>query len=425
VQKKHFEQFYLKFLLLFRLYHFQMLDIKNIRSQFPFFKHHPELAYLDNAATTQKPDSVIQGIIDFYEKQNANIHRGIYDVADKATRQYEAVRQKVANHFQVSNPKNIVYTSGTTAAINLVAFSFLAPRLEKGDEVILSAMEHHANLIPWQQVCAAKEAKIRIIPVDEKGEMDLSALKEMLSEKVKMLAFTHISNTLGTINPVAKILEMAKPKNIPVLVDGAQGAAFHPLPLEDMDIDFYTCSAHKLFGPTGVGILYGKEKHLIKMSPLQYGGDMIREVKYESATFLPPPQRFEAGTTNIAGVIGMGHAMDFLKKINKSEANSHMSSLTEMATEKLLQINDLEIIGTAKNKSAIVSFSLKNAHPHDVATFLGTDDIAVRAGHHCTQPLMDYYNLPGTVRTSFSIYNTVEEVERLANAVEEVAQFFK
>lgn len=401
-----------------------MFDVQKIRSQFPFFTHHPELAYLDNAATTQKPESVIRGITDFYEKQNANIHRGIYDVAAKATRQYEAVRHKVVEYFQVSNSKSIVYTSGTTASINLVAFSFLASRLEKGDEVVLSAMEHHANLIPWQQVCEAKGAKIRVIPIDEEGEMDLVALREMLSEKVKMLAFTHISNTLGTINPVTEILEMAKSKNIPVLVDGAQGAAFHPLPLEELGIDFYTCSAHKLFGPTGIGILYGKMEYLDEMAPLYYGGDMIREVKYESATFLPPPQRFEAGTTNIAGVIGMGHAIDFLKSINQSEANSHMDKLTEAATERLSEINDLKIIGTAKSKSAIVSFSMKNAHPHDVATFLGTDNIAIRAGHHCTQPLMDYYGLPGTVRASFSIYNTMDEVERLANAVKEVNQFF-
>lgn len=401
-----------------------MFDVKSIRSQFPFFRHHPNLAYFDNAATTQKPESVIRGITDFYEKQNANIHRGIYDMAAQVTRRYEAVRQKVATHIGAKNPKEIIYTSGTTAAINLVAFSFLAPRLSAGDEVLISAMEHHANLIPWQRICEKKGAKLRIIPIDEKGNLDINKLREMLTVRVKMLAVVHISNTLGTINPIEEIIDLAKAKNIPILVDGAQSAAFHPPDVSPLDVDFFTFSAHKIFGPTGVGILYGKMEHLEKMNPLLFGGDMIREVKYETSTFAPPPQRFEAGTTNIAGVIGMGHALDFLRSINVVEALEHMDDLKKIATEKLSKIDGLKIIGTAKNKTAIVSFTLKNVHPHDVATFLGSDDIAVRAGHHCTQPLMDFYGLPGTVRASFSIYNTHEEMERLATAVKEVKRFF-
>lgn len=401
-----------------------MFGTPTFRQQFPIFQHHPTLVYLDSAATTQKPSLVIDGITHFYQKENANIHRGIYDLAAKATQKYESVRQKVANFIGAKNHKEIVYTSGTTAAINLVANSFLLPRLEKEDEVIISAMEHHANLIPWQMACQAKGANLRIIPIDKAGNLDLIAYRTMLSEKTKMVAIVHISNTLATINPVAEMIELAHQKNIPVLVDGAQSTAHYPIDVTALDCDFFTFSGHKVFGPTGIGVLYGKAVHLDTMSPYQFGGDMIRTVTYQNTTFAPAPQKFEAGTTNIAGVIGLGYAIDFINQFNKKDIAAYVKTLGDYAREKLSMINDLTIIGNANNKTGIISFLLKNAHPHDVATFLGTANIAIRAGHHCTQPLMDFYEIPATSRASFSIYNNKTEIDFLVEEVTGVQAFF-
>ena len=396
----------------------------SFRKRFPIFQHHPNLVYLDSAATTQKPNMVIDGITDFYKKENANIHRGIYDLAAQATQKYESVRQKIANFIGAKNQSEIVYTSGTTASINLVANSFLLPQLEKEDEVLVSAMEHHANLIPWQMVCKAKGAKLRIIPIDKAGNLDLNAYQMMLSNKTKMVALVHISNTLATINPIAEVIELAHRKNIPVLIDGAQSIAHYPIDATDLDCDFFTFSGHKLFGPTGIGVLYGKMAHLEKMLPYQVGGDMIRTVTYQEATFAPPPQRFEAGTTNIAGVIGLGYAIDFLNQFDKSAITTYVKELGIYAREKLGALNDLEIIGNATNKTGIISFVLKNIHPHDVATFLGTENIAIRAGHHCTQPLMDFYEIPATTRASFSIYNHKTEIDFLIEKIKEIQLFF-
>ena len=401
-----------------------MIDAIEIKKQFPIFSHHPNLAYLDNAATTQKPQMVIDGITDFYKKENANIHRGIYDLAAKTSQKYEAVRNKVAQFINAPDDKNIVYTSGTTASINLVANSFLASRLKEGDEVIISSMEHHANLIPWQMVCKAKGANLRIIPINENGELDLSAFRKMLSSKTKMVALVHISNTLGTINPVEEVIELVHQKNVPVLLDAAQSVAHYEIDVQKLDVDFLVFSGHKLFGPTGVGILFGKKEWLGQMHPYQFGGDMIKNVTFENTTFADVPQRFEAGTTNIAGVIGLGYAIDFMTQFEKKEIQSYLKNLTAEATEKILTINDLRIIGTAKDKSAILSFAFGNVHPHDVATFLGAENIAVRAGNHCTQPLMDYFKLPGTTRASFTIYNTMEEVDRLVATLKDIQNFF-
>jgi cysteine desulfurase/selenocysteine lyase len=401
-----------------------MFDPKQIRTQFPFFSNHPSLAYLDNAATTQKPAAVIQAITDFYEKENTNVHRGIYQIAAQTSQKYEAVRQKVATFLHAAKPENIIYTSGTTASINLVAQSFLAPRLQAGDEVVISALEHHANLIPWQQVCKKKGAQLRVIQMEKNGELDFQFFQKKLSQKTKLVAITHISNTLGTINTIADIIDISHKKNIPVLVDGAQSAAHYAMDVQALDVDFFVFSGHKIYGPTGIGILYGKEEHLAAMPPYQFGGDAIRDVRFEETIFAPPPQRFEPGTTNIAGVFGLGAAVDFLEKTDRQAVQSHLRNLTETATEQLKTIDGLHIIGEAKQKSAIVSFSLKNVHPHDVATFLGAENIAVRAGHHCTQPIMDFYGIPGTTRVSFAMYNTEEEVERLVAAVREVAAFF-
>lgn len=401
-----------------------MFDPKQIRTQFPFFSHHPELAYLDNAATTQKPAAVIQAITDFYEKENTNVHRGIYQIAAQTSQKYEAVRQKVATFLHAAKPENIIYTSGTTASINLVAQSFLAPRLQAGDEVVISAMEHHANLIPWQQVCKKTGAQLRVIPMEKNGELDVHFLQNNLSDKTKLVAITHISNTLGTINTIADIIDISHKKNFPVLVDGAQSAAHYAMDVQALDVDFFVFSGHKIYGPTGIGILYGKEEHLAAMPPYQFGGDAIRDVRFEETLFAPPPQRFEPGTTNIAGVFGLGAAVDFLQNTNRQAMQGHLRYLTETATEQLKSIDGLHIIGEAKQKSAIVSFTLKNVHPHDVATFLGAENIAVRAGHHCTQPIMDFYGIHGTTRASFAMYNTEEEVERLVAGVKEVAAFF-
>lgn len=401
-----------------------MTELKNIKTQFPIFTHHPNLVYLDNAATTQKPQLVIDAISSFYQKENANIHRGLYPMAVATSQKYEQVRQKVATFLNAASSDEIVYTTGTTASINLVAHSFLFPRLKEGDEVIISAMEHHANLIPWQMVCKQKGASLRVIPMNEKGELEMMEFRAMLSDKVKMVAVTHISNSLGTINPIEEIIDFAHQKNIPVLVDGAQSVAHYPIDLQVIDADFFTFSGHKLFGPTGVGILYGKKQYLNEMQPYQFGGDMIKNVTFEASTFADVPQRFEAGTTNIVGVIGLGAAVDFVNSLDRMYLIKHMEEMRLDLENKLLEINGLEIVGQAEKKSAIASFVMKNIHPHDIATFLGADNIAIRAGHHCTQPIMDFFRISATTRASFSIYNQPDEVDIFVEKIKEIKQFF-
>ena len=411
------------------LYSIKKIDSKKmfgtkIKAQFPIFKAHPKLVYLDNAATTQKPKLVIEGITNFYQKENANIHRGIYDLAAQTSAKYEKVRTKVADFIGATSSKSIVYTSGTTAAINLVATSFLAPRLSKGDEVLISMMEHHANLIPWQMACKASGAMLRVIPINSDGSLDMNAYKTALTPNTKMVAITHISNTLGTINPIADIIAIAHQQDIPVLIDGAQSTAHYPINVNELDADFFTFSGHKVFGPTGIGILYGKQELLEEMAPYQYGGDMIRSVSFEATTFAPIPQRFEAGTTNIAGVIGLGYAIDFLNLLDKKAIGTYLKSLGKYAQEQLSAIEDLTIIGTAAEKTGIISFVIKDIHPHDIASFLGAANIAIRAGHHCTQPLMRHLALPATSRASLSIYNTEEDIDLLVAAIKETIDFF-
>lgn len=401
-----------------------MIELKNIKSYFPIFTHHPDLIYLDNAATTQKPQVVIDAISNFYEKENANIHRGIYPMAVSASQKYEQVRGKVAQFLNSESSDEIVYTSGTTSSINLVANSFLLPRLKLGDEVLISAMEHHANLIPWQMVCKKVGANLRVIPMNHDGELDLTAYKNMLSGKVKMVAIVHISNSLGTINPVKEMIDLAHQKNIPFLVDGAQSVSHYKIDMQELNADFFTFSGHKLFGPTGVGVLYGKKQYLNEMQPYQFGGDMIKNVTFEESIFADIPQRFEAGTTNIAGVIGLGAAIDFINKLDRLEVLNFIKKMENRLKDKLLEINGLKIVGQAKNKSSIISFSMGNIHPHDVATFLGAENIAVRAGHHCTQPVMDFFQIPATTRASFTIYNQPEEVDFFIEKIKEIKQFF-
>ena len=401
-----------------------MIELKNIKSHFPIFSCHSDLVYLDNAATTQKPQSVIQAISNFYKKENTNIHRGIYPLAVSTSQKYEAVRVKIAQFLNANDPEEIVYTSGTTASVNLVVHSFLRPQLKMDDEVIISAMEHHANLIPWQMACKDVGAHLRVIPMNRLGELDLKEFGEMLTTKVKMIAVTHISNSLGSINPIEEMIDMAHQKCIPILVDGAQSVAHYPIDLQGLDVDFFTFSGHKLFGPTGIGVLYGKKQYLDKMQPIQFGGGMIKNVTFEKSIFSEVPQLFEAGTTNISGVIGLGAAIDYVNELNRDEVLGFLKRMENNLTSKLLEVDGLRIIGQAKKKSAIVSFSMESIHPHDIATFLGAENIAVRAGHHCTQPVMDFFQIPATTRVSFSIYNQEEEVDFFVKKIKEIKQFF-
>ena len=399
--------------------------MKNIRTQFPIFKAHPNLVYLDSASTTQKPQSVIDAEMDFYQNFNANVHRGIYPLAVKATQAYEAVREQVRDFLNAPSLKNIIFTSGTTDAINLVATSFAAERVGEGDEIVITAMEHHANLIPWQQVCLKNKSKLVVVPINTEGVLSVSDFGNVISERTKLVAVTHISNTLGTVNPIEDIIKIAHKKGVPVLLDVAQSVASYVLDVQKLDVDFLAFSGHKLFGPTGVGVLYGKEQLLNDMTPYRFGGEMIRDVTFERTLFAPIPQKFEAGTPNIAGVIGLGAAINFVESMGREAIKKNTDKLLEYATTELLKLEGLEIIGQAKEKSAIISFILRGCHPHDVATILGKQGVCIRAGHHCTQPIMDFYDIPGTVRASFSIYNTYEDIDRLVEGLKKVVLIFK
>lgn len=401
-----------------------MSRFQNCRQDFPYLTHYPNLAYLDNAATTQKPKQVIQAIQDYYEKGNANIHRGLYNLAYQATERYEAVRAKVAQWIGATDPRSIIYTSGTTESINLVTHSFLAPRLQSGDNILITTMEHHANLIPWQMLCQQAGAELRVIPLTESGSLDLSALPDLLDQRTRMMALVHVSNTLGTINPITEFISQAKKLEVPVLIDTAQSIMYHEIDVTAWDCDFLVFSGHKILGPTGVGILYGKPEHLTYMEPWKFGGDMIRNVTFEQTTFADYPHRFEAGTPNIAGVTALGSALDYLSQWPKAEMKTYVDELGDYARDKLQAVSGLRILGSPESRGGILSIHMDHVHPHDVATFLDQDDIAIRAGHHCTQPLMDHYGIPGTGRASFSIYNTKEEADRLAAALIKVSEFF-
>jgi len=400
----------------------------NLRTDFPILnlknKDGKALIYLDNAATTQKPIQVINALQYFYMHQNANIHRGIYDLADQATQLFENTRLKVQDFIQAEHRESVIFTNGTTAAVNLVADSFLKNRLQTGDEVIISAMEHHSNLIPWQMACQQKGAILKVIPINQKGEIILAEFEQMLSDKTKMIAIVHISNTLGTINPIEQIIKKVKAFKVPVFIDAAQSILSEDINVQELDCDFLVFSGHKMFGPTGVGVLYGKKELLEEMQPYQFGGDMIRSVSFEETTFAKLPARLEAGTPNVAGVIGLGAAIDYINNIGKKTIKNQLTLLTKYATEKLNTISSLKIIGQAEQKSGIISFVIENIHPHDIATFLNEDHIAIRAGHHCTQPLMRFYEVPATARVSFCVYNTVEEVDVLVGSLGRMVAFF-
>lgn len=394
-------------------------DVQKIREDFPILQRqvngHP-LVYLDNAATSQKPLSVINCLVDYYSNYNANIHRGVHSLSQEATDAYEMARKKIQNHFNIAQSYEVIFTSGTTHGINLVAQGF-SSFLKKDDEVIVSAMEHHSNIVPWQMLCERTGAQLKVIPMNDEGELVMSSYEGLLSEKTKLVFVNHISNALGTINPIAEIIEKAHQHGAAVLIDGAQSCSHIQPDLQALDVDFYVTSAHKMCGPTGVGMLYGKEEWLRKLPPYQGGGEMIKEVSFEKTTYADLPHKFEAGTPNIAGGIAFGAAIDYLHSIGFDAIAQYEDELLVYATKKLLEIEGLRIYGTAKDKTSVISFNIEGIHPYDIGTIVDKLGIAVRTGHHCTQPIMDFYKIPGTVRASFAFYNTKEEADRLVDAV--------
>lgn len=404
-----------------------MISFEDIKKDFPIFDLQPgkkPLVYLDSGATTQKPNLVIDAVSSFYKNDNANIHRGIYALSERATAAYEGVRKKIAGFINASSDQEIIFTRGTTEAINLVAHSYGLPNIGSGDEIIISMMEHHANIVPWQVLCEQTGAKLKIIPMTDAGELDLNAYQTLLSERTKLVAIIHVSNVLGTINPVKQMIDLAHDNNIPVLIDGAQAIAHMPVDVQSLDCDFYVFSSHKMYGPTGVGVLYGRKKLLEKMPPYQTGGDMIRQVTFEKTEYSDLPYKFEAGTPNIAGVVGLGAAVNYLESIGFEQIHQHELSLLNYATEKLGNINGLKIYGQAKNKSGIISFGLSDAHPHDIATILDQYGVAVRAGHHCAMPLINRLGVPALTRASFGLYNQHADIDALADAIIQVKKLF-
>jgi cysteine desulfurase / selenocysteine lyase len=405
-----------------------LFDVDRIRKDFPVLRQQANgypLAYLDNAATTQKPQVVIQRITDFYTNEYATIHRGVYSLSAKATIAYESARHTVANLLNAPSTEEIIFTKGTTEAINLVASSYGRMVLQPGDEVIISAMEHHSNIVPWQQLCESIGAHLKVIPMDDSGELLMDAYATLLSDKTRIVAVNHISNALGTINPVKQIIKMAHEKGAVVLIDGAQSVPHMAVDVQDLDCDFYAFSGHKLYGPTGIGVLYGKMKHFQAMPPYQFGGDMIESVRFEKTTFAKTPHKFEAGTPPIVEVLGLGAAIDYVQQVGYSNIQAYEQELLHYATAQLLHLEGLRIIGTAKDKAGVISFVFEDIHPHDVGTLLDGYGIAVRAGHHCTQPVMERFNIPATTRASFSFYNTKEEIDRLVDGLQRVIQVFR
>ena len=396
------------------------LDLNTIRADFPILSRKvngQDLVYLDNAATSQTPTQVIDVIADYYQSYNANIHRGVHTLSQEATDKFEQARQSIQTHFNIRKSHEVIFTSGTTHSINLVAFGF-GTLLDPGDEVIVSALEHHANIVPWQMMCERSGAILRVIPMTDDGTLDMHAYKELLNKKTKLVFVNHVSNALGTINPIEEIIDNAHKVGAAVLVDGAQACGHIKPDLQKLDVDFYTVSAHKLCGPTGIGMLYGKEKWLNKLPPYQGGGEMIDEVTFEKTTYADLPHKFEAGTPNICGGIAFGAALDYMNAIGFNAIASYEDDLLQYATEQLTQIEGLRIYGDNKHKTAVISFNIDSIHPYDVGTLLDKMGIAVRTGHHCAQPIMDYYKIPGTIRASFAFYNTKDEVDTFVNGVQ-------
>lgn len=399
------------------------LDVDRVREDFPILQlkvHDKPLVYLDNAATSQKPQAVLDALERYYRAENANIHRGVHYLSEVATRGYEGTRAKIQNFLNAASEREIIFVRGTTEAVNLVAQGYGRPHLKAGDEIIITGMEHHSNIVPWQMLCEDTGAKLRVVPINNNGEVLLEEFETLLNSHTKLVSLVHISNSLGTINPIKKIIALAHERKVPVFIDGAQAVPHLAVDVRDLDCDFYAFSGHKIFGPTGIGVLYAKESLLKKMRPYQGGGDMIKSVTFEKTTYNDLPHRFEAGTPDIAGVIGLGAALDYVTRIGYDKIAAHEHALLEYATAALLAIPGLKIIGTAKHKASVISFVLDGIHPHDVGTILDRSGIAVRTGHHCTQPVMKRFNVPATSRASFAFYNTTAEVDALVQGIHTV-----
>nr|WP_294840421.1 cysteine desulfurase [uncultured Methylotenera sp.] len=404
------------------------LLVQHWRRDFPILHtslYGKPLVYLDNAATTQKPSIVIEAESYYYRHTNANVHRGIHTLSQQATEAFEAARSALQQLINARHAHEIIFVRGTTEAINLVAQSYGRTKFKADDEIIISAMEHHSNIVPWQMLCQQTGAILRIVPVNDNGELDMSSYQALLNPNTKLVAITHVSNTLGTINPVKTIIQYAHAQHVPVLLDGAQAIAHMPVDVQDLDCDFYAFSGHKLHGPTGIGVLYGKTDLLEDMPPYQGGGDMISTVSFTGTTYNKLPYKFEAGTPNIAGVVGLGAAVGYLSEIGLDTITKHEQSLLDYATELISNIPDIRIIGNAADKAGIISWVLAGMHPHDIGTFLDRQAIAVRTGHHCTMPLMERFGVPATVRASFALYNTKNEVDKLVNAIYQAREMFK
>ena len=402
-------------------------SVREVREDFPALRqlvYNKNLIYFDNGATSQKPQMVIDAVNRFYAKENANIHRGVHYLSQKATDHYEEARTFIANYLNAKHTHEIIFTKGTTDSINLVAFSF-GELLSAGDEILISAMEHHSNIVPWQLLCERKKCVLKVVPINSKGELIVEEFDKLLSEKTKLVAITHISNTLGTINPVREIIHKAHVKGARVLLDGAQSIQHLKIDVQELGCDFYAFSGHKVFGPTGIGVLYGKEAILEKMPPYQGGGDMIAKVTFEKTTYNELPLKFEAGTPHIAGGICLAEAFRYLDQFNIQDIENYEAELVNYAQDLLSTFEDIEPVGTARHKASVVSFNIEGIHPFDLGTLLDKQGIAVRTGHHCTQPLMDFFKIPGTVRASFAFYNTKEEIDYFIEAVQKSVQLLK
>ncbi len=403
------------------------MDINKIRKDFPILNQKVNgnpLVYLDNAATTQKPLAVIQRISDYYLKENSNVHRGVHHLSQVATEAYENARRYVADFIHAEESKEIIFTRGTTESINLLATVFI-PFLQAGDEIVVSGMEHHSNMVPWQQLCEKNKAQLKVLPIAPIGTLDLGALEKLLTPQVKLLAITHLSNVLGTVNPVKEIVRMAHEKGVPVLLDGAQGIAHTKVDVQDLGVDFYAFSGHKIYAPMGIGVLYGRSAWLRRLPPYQFGGEMIDQVSFEKTTFNELPYKYEAGTPNVAGALGLEAALRYVNETGLENILKHEDALLRYATKELENIDGMRIVGQAKNKAAVISFLVHGTHPFDLGTLLDQMGIAVRTGHHCVQPLMDFYCIPGTVRASFGLYNTMEEVDNFTKAVEKAVSMLR
>ncbi len=407
--------------------HTKVFDVDKLREDFPILTQYvnkKQLVYLDNAATSQKPQQVIDTITRYYTETNSNVHRGIHSLSEQASQEYENVRDKAKDFLNASQQEEIVFLRGTTEGINLVANTFGKQNVNPGDEVLITGMEHHSNIVPWQMLCESQDAHLKVVNITDQGELDLEDLKAKLTDKTKILAISHVSNTLGTVNPLKEIVSLAHERGVTVVVDGAQAPMHMAVDVQELDCDFYTFSGHKIFGPTGIGILYGKSHLLESMPPYQGGGDMIETVTFEKTTYNDIPLKFEAGTPNVADTIGLGAALDYVTNVGQANIQAYEKELLDYASDALKSIEGLQIIGEAEDKASVISFIFDDIHPQDVGILLDQEGIAIRTGHHCTQPIMQRFNIPATSRASFAFYNTKEEIDRLVKGIHKVKEIF-